>query len=553
MFVTIAALMLAQAAPVDTKAAKVALRAVRADFETCDGFRAPSGKSDGISPGAGLGTLFFAQPTQRRNQSAVGGAAGEACDRALASALLLPEHGLRRANLLQARAMHQLSDGANAAALETIAKSDAAGGSDPFFMDSVRQGNRALRAVALFRLDRKAEARAEADAIRAHRPWAATQRSLSHQVRLMFENDPAQMSTMLTDQIPYNPDLMTPLFWMSMLYGDHADAVRYGRQVSFDLPRGRGGWTMEGETERPYLLIGKRADLGGALAYALLASGQGAQADAALAEARAEVDAAIQPPPTPPDGRKIGKRKQADYQSRIVAGQVATSRLDMWMVAMALRREAPTLTLAQLTEKLAQPAFRQVPVVPDLLKQVGRATPEERATLPQTIAALDAQFDTERRGATTLKFEELAKLLPRPEMARMRPSFGKADAILLSGNNGFSVKPHTGTQSLTVRYGSDNASAAMVEELALLAAAEQARRAGKAGFLIESRVMVERTTSISSMYGGSTFPSGYEAQLKILPVDAGALPAGMEAAKWRVLDAGAVQAALASKYASAVR
>src|SRR3569832_1334692 len=83
-----------------------------------------------------------------------------ACDRALADARLLPGYQLRRAHLLQAKAVHQIGASQPEQALATLAQSDAIGDAleGHYFRDSIGLGNHAVRGFALITLGRKAEA-----------------------------------------------------------------------------------------------------------------------------------------------------------------------------------------------------------------------------------------------------------------------------------------------------------------------------------------------------------------------------------------------------------
>jgi len=89
----------------------------------------------------------------------------------------------------------------------------------------------------------------------------------------------------------------------------------------------------------------------------------------------------------------------------------------------------------------------------------------------------------------------------------------------------------------------------MVEEVALLHAAEEARKAGKKGFIIVGRDDVQITVSLTS-YGTTlrTDPGGFETELRVLFVDPAALPETYKDAPWRVLDADTIYTALAPIY-----
>jgi hypothetical protein len=83
----------------------------------------------------------------------------KACNTALADARLLPSYQLRRAHLLQAKALHQIGAGQAEQALAALTESDAivATLQGRYFSDSVGLGNRAVRGFALISLGRKAD------------------------------------------------------------------------------------------------------------------------------------------------------------------------------------------------------------------------------------------------------------------------------------------------------------------------------------------------------------------------------------------------------------
>ena len=94
------------------------------------------------------------------------------------------------------------------------------------------------------------------------------------------------------------------------------------------------------------------------------------------------------------------------------------------------------------------------------------------------------------------------------------------------------------------------ANRATIEELVLLAAAQQTSKAGKDSFLIDSRLFVERSLTTYGMYGINygTSNNGYEARVRILPVNGGELPPGLEHSRWRLIRAADVEASLGGIY-----
>jgi hypothetical protein len=66
-------------------------------------------------------------------------------------------------------------------------------------------------------------------------------------------------------------------------------------------------------------------------------------------------------------------------------------------------------------------------------------------------------------------------------------------------------------------------------------------------------MIVERTLTTYGMYGinNGTSNAGYEARMRILPVNAAELPADLEHGRWRLIRADEVEAALGRIYRSA--
>jgi len=89
----------------------------------------------------------------------------------------------------------------------------------------------------------------------------------------------------------------------------------------------------------------------------------------------------------------------------------------------------------------------------------------------------------------------------------------------------------------------------MVEELALLRAAELARAAGKKGIVIITRKGTRYVTNMTA--GGSpqsADPDGFYCELSVVFVDPGALPDAYKDNAWRVINADAVYDQLAPIY-----
>jgi hypothetical protein len=514
------------------------------DFYACDGYAPPGKKSDGITTGAWLFGLASRGTEHRRSDvNSVGSAAFAACDVALADPSLEPRYWLRRANLLQGKALHLIAMERDEEALAVLRQSDSTAPSgDILFGESIGIGNRALRAIALYRLNRTGEARAELAAIERSRPYANSLRALARTVRLIFEGDSEAYFSVLRQEAGYDPNLLELIFRGSILYGRFDDAASIYGQISDDLPRNHGSFVIQGLEAQGYERIAGRADLAGAMGYVLVAQGKAEAGRALIAQARRDL-AAASTPPVPTGGRIRGSVKR-DYDQRVAAATRGGGHLDSWEQALALRAEAPTLGLRELSERVQAALPKNTPVVVDLIRQSKAASEEERRGAAAEFLRL---IEEARRRALTLNYADIAKMLPRPETAAAKPSFKRAgDGIILDNNQGFYSRKHGDSEALTVGYASNLAPPAMVEELAMLAAAMKARQAGKDGFVIESRLLIQRSTTIVGYGAASEAPSGYDVRLRILPVSKAALPAGVDAG--RVIDAVQVHDRLYPKY-----
>ncbi len=515
-----------------------------ADFPRCDGYPAPRKKNDGITTASGFLGIGTQTVDMRRGSAAPGKAGIAACEAALADPALLDAHWLRRAHLLQAKALHQIAARGFDDALATLAESDAMGGAhaSPLFDLSVGLGNLALRGLALYRLGRRDEAVRTLAAANAARPYSVSVRRLTRDIRLAFEaGRDTQMALMRADA-PFDASLMHPLFWSALLNDDFAGALGYAREVTFDLPRNRGAWRLEGEATRQYALIEERARFDGAVAYALLATGRADAAAARMAAARQDLEDA-QTPPEPDSRGRISKRDKADYDARVAAAGRADALLDIWELSIAMRKRVAGMALAQAMELLLREENKGIPVITDVLRQAKATNSFEAARLKATVELVDREKDRARQEGLRLDDYELARMLPRPEVDGMRPRLG---------TTGFSIREARDGDTADIAYGSDKASSALVEEAAFLAAANYARDKGADSFVIVTGQLIQRTLTVYGYYysSSSSVPSGYEMRLVVRPVRAASLPDGLKDSGWRLMKVADVRARLAEKFAA---
>lgn len=525
------------------------------DFVPCDGYETPKTKGDGMTTSPLLWGLASSSADIRETPLFSFDAGGvAACDRALADPRLLPGYQLRRAHLLQAKAIHQIGASQPEQALATLAQSDAVGAAleGPYFRDSVGLGNHAARAFALISLDRKAEAIREIELIEAARPDAPSMLRLTTLLRMRLDHSLAAHMALLKQRAVRDPAALISYFVIALTSGKLTEAAAVGGSMSFDLPSNRGGWTVEGDVVRQYELIADRADLMGAYAYALAASGKPAEATAVIARTRQDLTEAMAPPPAPEPGRSLSKTAARDYAARTAQGERGQTTISTWESAIDLRQKPGGRSDELIMIALQSLQKGHLPIMADLLGQLKMANPQTDAARQGAIAKIDAATERARVDTLRLDLAALHDLLPRPETAAMQPHFKHSGDGYFLSDNGFSRRRLDEPNSWTVRFTHDLASKASVEELALLSAATLAQKEGFDGLLILSRRTLERTTHVTGMYiAARDVPTGNEAQLNVLLVKGGALPERFRDSGWRLVSAQAVIDELAGRYPTA--
>jgi hypothetical protein len=489
-------------------------------FPQCDGYGAPGKKSDGITVGTWMFGLGTASVDERRGKIKLGQQGLTACEAALADPRVQP-FATRRGHLWQAKAIHQIAMGKFDDALAALDRSDVEGRAEPFFDLSVGQGNRVLRALALHGKGKRAEAEAKLDELERRRPYAVSQRQMAMRVRLQFEDDRARQAAILERMAPLMPSASHSLFWQALIYGELESALRYAPAVRHDDPKRHGGWTTSDDLQEKYLDVVDRSDFAGAVAYALYFTGKVGESAARLKEAEDYVNASMVPPSPPEPGQKLPKKTIQDFELRKASGAKALAQLKMWRANIALRAQAPKLSLEEL-KKAADEEKQDLPMIGDILRHARADTPDASRELAEVGKAVDAMLEESRLKKSRMDFQDLVSLLPRPETARNQLRFRQENGILGSGLDGYAVKPDQPPGATTVRYGTSTGSLGLADEGALLAAARYAEKEGKDAFLVDVRNPIQRTTTVTTCYyvcgAGVDQNSGYEVQLVVRPV-----------------------------------
>lgn len=521
-------------------AAVAAAASDKSDFEACDGRVHPGRQDDGMRGEASQRSFF--------GRVSIPNVVVASCTRALASPRLLPGQSLRRAHLLRARAAAHLQAENPAAALADLDLAEAATtglAGDRFYQRSMGVSLQLLRALARAQSGDVAGAVPLAQAASAARPYALQVQEVAATIlqagRPVGKTSP---SPWLAARRLAPGSAMTALLKEAEV-GNFAGVLALRPAVTIDWPAG----PLE-----PLLLF-MRAPGGSSaivstmvslhVAYARAATGDPAGARRDLAEVRTRVGAAK---PVPKEGATVE-----------MAG-TAWSALDRY-VDMRGRQIEARVAVAEgrvpdaIAALVATPLPRDAATV-ELLTALRTAAPAKDAALVPDIAPFMLGLGEDRKKALAGVVQQalLAPETPRSvvDYERARPNIlgalvGGALSMgtsLLSGisrTDGFRTTANPdGTTK--VEFLGNTPSAALVQEMTLLRAAEVARAAGKPAFIVVERKDFVRQLK-TMQYGTeiSSVPHGFKTELTIRCVDAGVEPD-------RALDAVAIIDALGPLY-----
>jgi hypothetical protein len=491
----------------------------------------------------GLGPRTEAE--YRRNQTAIGAEAIPACDRALADPRLQPAFWLRRAHLLQAKALHLIAAKDYEAALRVLDRSDAAAPTpqSPHFAGSVALGNSALRGLALGLLGRKDESKRALGSIVAARPYSASLRGLANEIELVVEPTIDAYESAITNDARLDPAGLRALFGLHLAFARLDRAAPLHGQIGNE-PIDSGRWVIEGSATQQYDRISDRAELAGMMAYILQAQGKADAGATMLGDAHRGLEAAgVKPQPN--DKGRISKKAQRDYDARAAAVARGSAELTIWEKAIAFRQAAEKMSWSEFKIRNTSLDQEEIQVPADLINAPRKTAAGDAAEVAATARMIAESLGKAVVNKHTITYLDLAKRLPRPETEGMLP---KPGSTFTAGGQGLDVGETSATGEITLSYEDDLATVAMAEEIAMLAAARQAKRAGKDSFLITARLAFERTLESIGPYSSSSLLSGHEVRMRILPVARDAMPPGLESAGWRLIDAADVITKLEPRY-----
>ena len=488
------------------------------DFEACDGRIHPARADDGMR--GEPSSSSFGRPFPASAKLTIA-----ACDRALASARLLPTQTLRRAHLLRARAAARLKDGDHAGALADLQLAEAATADrahDRFHKRSMGTSLHLLRGVAHAQAGNNPQAIVEAQAAMAERPYSIQVQQLGAEIIHAAGGTEALAQSPWTMAMRLDPKAATAVLLRQGQAGNFARVLQLRPAVAIEWPK---------EAPGTYALLTASAggtNLMGALlvsfhtAYAHAATGEPAKAKAELADIRARLQALQPATAAKPSGMggslldiiaKGVDSKARQVEARIAVAEGRYSDAIAAMVGTELPKDAAS------AELLA--AFK------------ASAPAKDAALIP---AASTLQVDPARTSREILG-QLVSQALIAPETPRAvidydksRPNIAQAligGALtmgfgLLGGierTDGFRSTPNAdGTTK--VEFIGNTPSAALVQEMTLLRAAELARAAGKPAFLIVDRKDYQRMLQMSR--GGvpiSSTPQGFKSELTIRFLD----------------------------------
>jgi hypothetical protein len=536
-------------------------------YRGCDGYGAASSDGDGMTELATV-LLIFSPPgygnTARGTTSS--GAAGIAdCDAALAD--LPTKHWMRKVSLLRARAMHRLdgNDAAGALADLDLAAAAASNADDPLYTRSLGLGVTFVRAFALRKSgDTKG---GETLVLKALEQRPFNRQSIVSAFIAVGPNAPAadieKVQHTLARLLPTEID---KLFVGALADGKFQEAISLYPQLTpyreigqVNISEGRLRERAMRDFAAAMLFKTSRA---GGYAFALAAMGRNAEAQAVLSSAREELKHDSEVPPLDPSLSPSERARQTAYReeetaSRQKAVAAAGKSLDIWSAFAGLRQAIDQGKAADVLKGLQSQTGRHGWPDIQLLDAILAKLPKSDKASIAAAQAMKASW-----GAITVTSQEAGldtffKALPEPETLNRvpryepgrQPLFGTSDRYAGMIANGYQQRGPDADGILTVSFRGENSTASMIEEMALLRAADLARQAGKKGIIIVDRHDTAFTISTES-YGTvvRTDPDGYETDLDVLFVDPNVLPEKYRDHAWRVIDTDAAYNSLAPVY-----
>jgi hypothetical protein len=534
-------------------------------FASCDGYGAPSRSGDGMTMQANTLGIFVPDPgrgTTVQGRVLLAASGVGACDRALASPLLAPNHWQRRVSLQRARAVHMIAAGQLGPGREALNAARAGvNATDPYFDRTMGLGFDVLQAWLQRDTDQAAASRMAIEVWR-RRPYD-NDTVAAALIAMGPAADPADVRMVLSAGAAVYPHLIPILYRNAYEQGRFAEAAALYNDIRINIaPDNRPPNPALLNLPPPMRRLAAReqaeeaiAARAGQQAYLLTALDRPQEAAAVLQAARDRLAILAQPLPRPglrSDGRPIVdpmRQPTLESNARMVGRIEAT--LAAWSRLIGQRGQArtdPAALVAALRADPPPPTRAAVDLLDALMSS--NLAPADRAFVSSlrektfnTVVELAARGDAER-----MTLADLFNALPEPEVAGRLEAYSKPRLVGAKGQ----FWPVTPGAVVVTYYGYES-SLAMVREQALLMAAEHARNNGFKGFIVLDRRDVQQGASSSPYGGAANMHIGYSSYLLTLPVDPAALPAPYATSGWRVLDAETVYRDLYPLYGPAAR
>lgn len=516
--------------------------ATKADFELCDGLKAPKKDGDGMRPS--VNRSFGLSPIAMTAAARI-----NACTRALADPLLLPEHAIRKSNLLLARALGQIGNGAPDKAVDDLDLARTTSSdflSDPKFARSMGVSLEIVHALALLEKGDLAQAQDTAIKAAALRPFSA---SVQQIVAVLLK----RTTTGRSDRSPYamvlplSPDAATQQFGWLVETGRHKEAVALLPSLNLQFPAAPIGYPVEFGLSQPARQVTSSTITSMLAAYALSAAGEGERATALIESTRLQMTNALEIPQ--PASGVSAKSTLIEPLSRFI---------DEWAFLVTARQRVAKGETMDVVKSLVGRDLPDSLVVLDLFQAIRDALPEAQKSFAPPLEQAKSRL-LEQKSKEDLNLSLIEKGLPPVELSNAQPAYRKSSKSLLGllvgpvgyQQDGFRSSENASTGVITVEFLGNMASAVTVDEMTLLHAADLATQRGKTGFVIVERRDYSRTVTTTMGFSQvpiSSAPAGFKTELDIRLVDLDSVQAGNSSDAGRVLDAKAVYASLAPIY-----
>lgn len=518
----------------------------------CDGYGNMERNADGITE---LGAGFWTAPGSRYRR-APNSVPSSVSSCSTAVAMLdadFPENWMRKVSLLQSRALHNVAAGDPQAALADLDAADAAAQlpDDPFYRRSLAVNSQFIRAFALAKDGRQAEALALTAEAASSRPYIRDAHLAALTVAKSANYDPV-VEGHLISLGRIHPSLTVLRFRYLFETGRFEEALAVAPTLSVrrtvrDQTSDRRTSMYNVESHRSDAAI-FWADVEGRRGYALSALGRVDEVEPVLAAARQAIDKAIvTPPPLPPEPTNEDRIRHAvQTQVNREIETKAIPAIEAWrgLIAARIAVEGKDIDTAEAITggvKLPSPTLVELSLVPakdGSGRAIDRLSDHEKSLLLSLAVGLPPN-------TTRALFEFLidAETVERAQQTMVGMDYLFASDGLRERGACKEPKRNDGLESICFR--GTKASPSITEERTLLRAAERALGAGATHFIVENRSDTRHST-VTTQYGVpiAEHEAGFETAMDVRLLKADEVKLDC----WRCLDAQAVYDKLAPVY-----